>query len=205
MIKILRKLFIKAPHLRFAGFLNIYSFMWSMIMIMLCVAMFNATKSTFDFYNYLYKGIGIGTCLGFFFFYRYTSKILKSYSQEGDADRFLYLKFINPVAPIIYISTVLLIVFIIANMIMGVIYMVGSLLYILGIALSLGLVLLDNTYKHSDFVSGPEKFFDAENYFFEHYISIEFFFIFFILIYFVIPFGTCLLILFKHSEEREPV
>ncbi len=214
MIKILRKLFLidfivslfqstKAAHLRFAGFLNVFAYMWFVIMVALSVSLFNSIKSESDTYTYLYGGIGIGTCIGFFFFYRYISRILKSYSQEGDAARFSYLRFINPVAPAIYISTTLLIVFTIVNMIMALIYLVGALLFLLGVVISFGLFLLDKDYKYDNFVHVPKAYFETQNYFFDHYISVEFFIIFFILIYFVIPFGTCLLILIKHSGKRE--
>jgi hypothetical protein len=213
MIKILRKLLLidfvislikptKAPHLRFAGFLTVFSYMWFAVMIALCISVYNSIGTSPNVYTFLYAGMGIGTCFGFFFFYRYISKILKSYSHEDDATRFHYLRFINPVAPAIYISTVLLIAFIIVNIIMAIIYFVGALFYLLGIVITFGLLLLDKDYKYNNFVSLPKAYFESQDYFFEHYISPEIFIIFFILIYFVIPFGTSLLILIKHSEKK---
>jgi hypothetical protein len=214
MIKILRKLFLidfiislfkptKAPHLRFASFLNVFSYMWFVIMAAFCVSLYNSIQQVPESSTYLYGGICIGICFGFFFFYRYISKILKGYSQEDDAARFGYLKFINPVAPAIYISTIALIAFLIVNMIMALVYVVGALLFLLGVVISLGIFLLDKDYKYDNFVHVPKAYFETQDYFFDHYISVEFFIIFFVLIYFVIPFVTCLLILVKHSGKRE--
>src|SRR5690606_23246531 len=78
--------------------------------------------------------------LAFFFYYRHTSKILNSYSNE-EADALRYLKFVTPVVPVIYFSTVLLIIVGAINLVMFVIFLIGVLIFVGGIIVTLGLVL----------------------------------------------------------------
>lgn len=192
----------KPPHLRFAVFLNVFSYMWLVLGVGSCIALFNIIVEQKEIGNIISSLIGAAISVGFFFFYRHTSKILKTYSKE-EASSFRYLRFINPVAPVIYVSTAFLLVIGMLNIVMAFLFLLGLLLYVLGIIVTLGLLLLDDSYKLSGFTSVPDDFFRAEKYFLNHIISPELLIIFLLFIYFIIPVGTSLFILIKHYSSAK--
>jgi len=140
--------------------------------------------------------------IAFFFFYRHTSRILKEYSVE-QAESFTFLKYVNPVAPIIYITTILLAIAIILNIVMGVFFVIGLLLYVLGIIVTIGLVLLKDSYKLETFVSIPKKFFKAEDYLFNNIVGPEYIIAYLVLVYFVVPIGSSVFIIINHYSKKE--
>ncbi len=211
MLKFLRKIFLidfvlsilkskQLPHLRFAGFLTIFSYMWLVLLAAICLSLFNAVTHKTD--PHWPSAISfIMVCLGFFFLYKHTAKILKAYTEE-EFNSFGYLRYINPVAPVIYFTTSFLIIITILNMIMLVILAVGTLIFFILILVTFGLLLMDDDFKLDNFIYLPRQFFRFEEYFLENIISPKAFIIFFIFIYFLIPFFTSALVLIQHYRKH---
>ena len=211
MIKFLRKILLidfvlsmvqskQDPHTRFAGFLEVFSFLWMIWGILLLGSAFsNKTRSEGDWSMLV---LWVIACAGFFFFYRYTGKILKSYSQE-QASRFSYLRYINPIAPVIYFTTAFLVALGILNMVMLVFLVVGTLFFLIGILITFGALMLDDNYKLDNFIGLPNAFFKAEEYFLEHIIGPEILITFLILLYFIIPVSASSMILWQHHTKKE--
>jgi hypothetical protein len=208
MIKFLRKIFLvdfvlslirskQNPHLRFARFLEVFALLWLLWALLLLVTGFK--QDTTEVLNWYYRICWIGSGIGFFFFYRHVSKILKSYSEE-DAAKFRYLRFLNPVAPVIYFTTVFMVVIIILNMIMLLFWALGLMLFFIGIIVTFGMLLFDDSYRLKDFIGVPQAFFEAEDYFLRNYMSLEVIMVFLIIIYFVIPISTSGMILWQHYK-----
>lgn len=211
MVKILRKIFLidfvlalvkskQNPHLRFARFLEVFSFLWLLWAGLLLISAFREeAKDTLD---WSYRIGWIASGIGFFFFYKHISKILKSYSEE-DALKFRYLRYLNPVAPVIYFTTAFMVVIIILNFIMLILMAIGTLLFFIGILVTFGILLFDKDYELKDFIAFPKAFFEAEDYFLRHYMSPEAIIIFLIMIYFVIPISASMLILWQHYKIKK--
>ncbi len=202
MVKFLRKIFLidfvltmikskQNPHLRFAGFLQVFSFLWLILAVLLLINAFNGEIQSLA---------GVACCTGFFFFYRYVSKILKTYTEE-EAAKFGYLRYLNPVAPVIYITTLVLIFLLILNAIMLFFMIMGTLLFFLIILVTFGLVLLDKTFRLNNFISVPRDFFRAEDYFLHHIVGPEIIIGFLLLIYFLVPISASVMILLQHYSE----
>jgi hypothetical protein len=186
----------QAPHIRFAGFLKVFSVLWLILGILLLISIIKGS-----FVN----GITIAWCIasvGFFFFYRKTAQVLKTYTAE-EASQFRYLRYLNPIAPIIYVTTVLLLIMVVLNVIMLIWLTLGFLLFFIGILVTFGLLLMDKTYKLSNFIDTPESFFKAEFYFLEHVISPELIILLLALLYFIIPISVSVMILLQHRKNGE--
>lgn len=188
------------PHLRFAGFLTIFSYMWIMMLAAICLGLFNSLSSKTDPHWVPSLSFGV-ICLGFFLLYKHTSKILKSYTEE-QVNSFGYLKYINPIAPVIYFTTTFLVFITILNMIMLFILILGSLLFVVLIICTLGLLLLSDNFKLDNFIFIPKQFFKTEEYFLENIVGPGAIIIFLFFIYFLIPFGTSLVVLIQHYRSN---
>jgi hypothetical protein len=188
------------PHLRFAGFLTIFSYMWAIMLLMIFFGLFNALSKKTDPHWIPSLSFAV-VCLGFFLLYKHTSKILKSYTEE-QVNGFGYLKYINPVAPVIYFTTTFLIIITILNIIMLVVLILGSLLFVILVIVTLGLLLLSDNFKLDNFIYIPKKFFSIEEYFLENVASPAAIIIFLIFIYFLIPFFTSMIVLIQHYRSN---
>ncbi len=211
MLKLLRKLLLidfvlnlirskQNPHVRFSGFLQVFAFLWLALGILLILSGFSADSRSVN--EWMVLAGWIVCCGGFFFLYRHTSKILKGYTEE-EATQFAYLRYLNPVAPVIYFTTFFLVVLGVLNVLMLFLMIMGTLLFFLGILVTFGLLLMDKTYKLDNFISLPKAFFNAEEYFLEHIISPWVIILFLVLIYFVIPVGASSSILWQHSKRNK--
>jgi hypothetical protein len=211
MAKFLRKILLidfivsifgskQAPHLRFAGFLTVFSYMWLTLVAVIGIGLIN-TIINGGVGIFILQGLSSAAlCFLFFFLYRYTSKIIKSYTEEEIANN-SFLKFLNPLAPIIYTTTTLLIILTILNIIMLAFMIIGTLIFFIGIIITFGLLLLNDDYKMDNFISIPKTFFRTEEHFLDNVISLEVIFIFLIIIYFLIPVTTSLVIILKHRKK----
>jgi hypothetical protein len=213
MIILLRKIFLidllfsvfrseKPPHHRFAGFLNVFAFFW---LILFAIIIFNFLKTISEHepgLNYVANIFWLLASIVFFFLYRSTSRILKSYGS-GSGLEFHYLKFINPVIPVIYFSTAGILCFIILNMLALTLLAGGFLFFVMGIIFSFGLVLKSDDYTLHHFIGLPQSFFKLEGTIMKEYLNPIVVLIFFLLIYFVIPLSVSLFVQFQHYRIKK--
>jgi len=215
MVKILKKLFLidfftsfikpKKPHyLRFESFLSIFSFFWIFIAVVCLFGLVNNFKE-----NGLNGGVyflGVWSCLSIalFFFYRRTASILRSYSEE-EALGLGYLSFVTPIAPVLYLTTALIVIGILLNLLMFFFLAIAVLFYVTIIILTLGFILVKDDFRFEDFISIPKEFFSLERYFFENYINAIYLVAYLVGIYVVIPFGISLLIQINHYLKKKMI
>jgi hypothetical protein len=208
MLILLRKIFLidllfslfrseRSPHLRFAGFLNVFSFFWLILFALIAFNFFKTVSEHPPGINYGVNIFWLLASIAFFFLYRNTSKVLKSYGRENVFE-FNYLKYINPVIPVIYVSTAGILCFIILNMIALSLLAGGFFLFVLGIIFSFGLALTSDNYTLHHFIGLPQSFFKLEGTIIKEYLNPIVLLIFFVLIYFVIPLSASLFIQVRH-------
>ncbi len=189
----------KPHHVKFANFLLVFSYMWLFLAVSSAVSYISSIVNK-EIRNEFIPILVLG--LVFFFFYRYTSKILKGYTAEK-ASSFTYLKYLNPIAPVLYTTTILLLVALVLNLVMGIFYALGVLFYIMGILVTIGLILFQDSYKLENFVKIPKKFFRAEDYFFDNVVGPQYIIAYLVLVYIVVPFGASILTVIKHRSGRK--
>jgi hypothetical protein len=214
MINFLRKLFLidllrplirsgEPPHLRFATFLRIFSSLWLVALALICLQVFRnlwAGDNTSN--NGLFIIGGILLCGLFFFLYRHTAGILRRYPAEEEAP-FQYLRYINPIAPVIYFTTFFFVLLLFVNIFMVVLLVLGFIVYLLGILVTLGNILSYEGYEFKNFTAIPAAFFNAERYVLFDMASPYFFIGFLCIIYLIIPLGTSFMILAKHYKGKK--
>ncbi len=210
MVKILRRVLLidliwsmvrpkQDPHLRFAGFLDVFAFLWLAWSALFILKAFTSDDRPQEQWTLLLLAIFAG--IAFFFFYRYTCKVLRNTKEEEIAE-YRYLRYLNPVAPVVYFITVLLLVWVVINFIMLFLLAMGFVIFFLGILITFGLMLTDKTYKLDNFIAFPRAFFRAEEYFMTEVLNPQIIIAFLVLIYFVIPAGASFMILKQHFSRR---
>lgn len=190
----------KPPHHRFAGFLTVFSFMWLAIGILFSLNLIEKINHNESAASIGGSAAAMGFPLLFFFLYRYASRVLKQYDTLA-AEKFQFLKYINPVAPMVYISTILIIVLIILNLIMLALFAAGFMIWLILVLITFGLITKSDSFSIDYFIGLPQAFFKLENSI-SHYISPTFLIIYLFLIYFIIPFSVTGIILWKHQTSK---